>query len=132
MRVSSSKPYVMGLVCTAVLSATLLIVVRTRDALLPLALAGSMVVFGLIALNWKVVYRRGNEYRVSTLFYSEIVTVDDVCMTVRNPGPIWTRLRIHLRRPARFGWMISFVPSNRFYSGDFGASRPQSKDGLRN
>ena len=112
MRVSSSKPYIIALVCTAIISAPLLTMVHARDGLLPLVLAAPMIALGLIALNWKVVYRRGNEYRVSTLFYSEVVTVDDVCMTVRNPGPIWTRIRIHLRRPARFGWMITYVPAN--------------------
>jgi hypothetical protein len=112
MRVSSSKPYIIALVCTAILSVTLLFMVRTRDALLPLVPAAPMIALGLIALNWKVVYRRGNEYRVTTLFHSEVVTVDDVCMTVKNPGPIWTRIRIHLRRPSRFGWMITYVPAN--------------------
>ena len=112
MRISSSKPYIIALVCTAIISVTLLIMVGARDSLLPLVLAGPLIALGLIALNWKVVYRRGNEYRVSTLFYTELVTVDDVCMTVKNPGPLWTRIRIHLRRPARFGWMITYVPAN--------------------
>lgn len=39
----------------------------------------------------------------------EIVTVDDVCMIVTKAGPSWKRLRIHLGRPARFGWALSFV-----------------------
>ena len=112
MRVSSSKPYIIALVCTAIISLSFLIMVRARDSLVPLVLVGAIFALGLIALNWKVVFRRGNEYRVSTLFYSEIVTVDDVCMTVKNPGPLWTRIRIHLRRPARFGWMITYVPAN--------------------
>jgi hypothetical protein len=109
MRVSSSKPYI---VCIAIISLTLLIMVLARDSLWPLVLAGPTIALGLMALNWKVVYRRGNEYRVSTLFYTEVVTVDDVCMTVKNSGPIWTRIRIHLRRPTRFGWMITYVPAN--------------------
>jgi hypothetical protein len=83
----------------------------TTEAL-PLTTATFAVGIGLIALTCKVVQKRGNEYRVSTLFYNEVVTVDDVCMTVTKPGPFWTRLRIHLRRPARFGWMISFVSAD--------------------
>jgi hypothetical protein len=79
--------------------------------MLPLVVAGITVATGLIALNCKVVHKRGNEYRISTLLYSEVVTVDDVCMTVTKPGPFWPRFRIHLRRPARFGWAISFVPT---------------------
>jgi hypothetical protein len=70
------------------------------------------VAMGVMALNCKVVHRRGTEYRVVTLLYAEVVSFEDVCMTVSNPGWLWTSLRIHLCRPARCGWRISFVPAN--------------------
>jgi hypothetical protein len=110
-RVSSFKPHLAGVLVVGTLSACLLGLLRSHNDAWPLITAGTAIALGLIALNCKVVYQRGNEYRVSTLFYSEFVKVDDVCMTVTNPGPLWTRFRIHLRRPARFGWMVSFVPA---------------------
>lgn len=96
-----------------------MILFRGSNEAFPLVAGGSAIAFGLIALNCKTVHQRGRDYRVSTLFYSELVRVDEVCMTVRNPGPLWTRCRIHLRRPARFGWMVSFVPA---------AAKPQPGD----
>ena len=110
-RISSFKPQVVWGTLTCAISACLLILVREQTNALFLVVSGTIVAIGLIALNCKVIHRRGGEYRVSTLFYSETVRSDDVCMTVKNPGPLWTRLRIHLTKPARFGWMISFVPA---------------------
>lgn len=83
---------------------------------MPLITGGASVALGLIALTTRVVHRRGDDYRVSTLFYSEVATVDEVCMTVTKKGTVWTRFRIHLRRPARFGWTITFVPTNEALS----------------
>jgi hypothetical protein len=112
-RVSSLKPYVIGLLLIGIAAACLIRLLPEHDAVIPLVTAGISIAAGLMALNWKVVHQRGNDYRITTLYYSEVVTVDDVCMTVKNPGPFWTRLRVHLRRPARFGWMISFVPAHK-------------------
>jgi len=111
-RVSSFKPYLAGFLLTAAVSVCLMIILREHSSALPLIIAGTVVALGLVAMNSKVIYKRGSEYRITTLFYSEVVTIDDVCMTVTNPGTLWTRSRIHLRRPARFGWMVSFVPAS--------------------
>lgn len=111
-RVSSFKPQLAAAFLAVIGLCSLIFLLHERKELLPLVVTGITVATGLIALNCKVVHKRGNEYRISTLFYSEMVTVDDVCMTVTKTGPFWLRLRIHLRRPARFGWTISFVPIN--------------------
>jgi hypothetical protein len=110
-RVSSFKPHLVTvlLVAVAVCASIALLESRNKTSLIA---GGTTVVLGLIALTSKIVHRRGNDYRISTLFYSEITTVDDVCMTVTKRGPLWIRFRIHLRRPARFGWTITFVPTD--------------------
>ena len=92
-RVSSFKPYLAGVLLTAIVSALSMFLLRGHNGAWPLITAGCAVILGLIALNWKVVHQRGNEYRVATLFSEEVVTVEDVCMTVTNPGRFWTRLR---------------------------------------
>ena len=124
-KVSSSKPFVIGLLATGILAGFLISLLADQDALLPLVAAGAALVTGVIALNWKVIHRRGADYRITTFFYSEVVTVDDVCMTVRNPGPFWTRVRIHLRRPARFGWRFSFVPADQSFNHNAAAKEPR-------
>jgi len=128
-RVSSFKPYVAGLLLTGIVAVCMLLVFRKGDARLLLVASGVIIATGLIALNWKVVHQRGNHYRITTLFYTEEVTVDDVCMMVRNPRPLWTQMRIHLRRPARFGWMISFTPADRSpYDLEAGAPPAQCRE----
>lgn len=128
-RVSSPKPYLFGLLLTGIVAACLLAAMREHEVVWPLTAAGTMIATGLLALNWKVVHKRGNDYRVATLFYSEVVTVDDVCMTVTHPGRLWTRFRIHLRRPARFGWMISFVPVDKSFNNNVAAPNPPHRRG---
>ena len=111
-RVSSIKPQIVAvlLVITAVCSS--IVWLGASNDLIPVIAGCTTIATGLIALTRKVVHRRGSDYRISTLFYSEVATVDDVCMTVTKTGPVWTRLHIHLRRPARFGWTISFLPTD--------------------
>lgn len=109
-RVSSCKPYVIPSSVVLGLALVVLLVWGGEEIVRFAVIAGVIVFLGLLALNVRIVHKRGNVYRVSTLFYSEAVTVDDVCLTVKKPGPLWTWFRIHLRKPARFGWSISFVP----------------------
>lgn len=109
-RVSSFKPQLVTVLLAAIAMCASIILFELRNP--PMIAAGTTVAMGLIALTSKVVHRRGNDYRISTLFYSEVATVDDVCMTVTKRGPLWTRFRIHLRRPVRFGWTVTFVPTN--------------------
>lgn len=114
-RVSSFKPQLVAVLLVAIavwMTMSLLVSRNDLAPLVPIITGGAAVAFGVTALSSKVVHRRGNDYRISTLFYSEVATVDDVCMAVTKPGPLWTRLRIHLRRPARFGWTITFVPTD--------------------
>jgi hypothetical protein len=109
-RVSSLKPQLFALSTVVAGACVSFSLTETRIEWITLVAGGIAVAAGLIALTSKVVHKRGNEYRISTMYYSEIVTVDDVCMTVTKAGPCWKRIRIHLRRPARFGWALSFVP----------------------
>jgi hypothetical protein len=111
-RVSSFKPQVVTVLLAVIAVCTSIFLLESQNNAVPLITGGTTVALGLIALTSKVVHRRGNDFRVSTLFYSEVATVDEVCMTVTKPGPIWTRFRIHLRRPTRFGWTITFVPTD--------------------
>lgn len=66
------------------------------------ALAGFMA--------WKCVRYGNRHYVVSDFFKSETISFDDVCMVVNSHGFLWNTARIHLRRPSRFGWTVSFVP----------------------
>jgi hypothetical protein len=119
-RVSSFKPQIAAVLLVAAAASVFSVLLDDSKEAFALAAGALAAGTGLIALACKVVHRRGNDYRISTLFYSEVVTVDDVCMTVTKPGPFWMCFRIHLRRPARFGWMISFVP----VGGEVGLSAP--------
>ncbi len=110
-RVSSFKPQLAAALLAVIGLCSMIVLLQDAKEMVPLVVAGIIVATGLIALNCKVIHKRGNEYRISSLFYSEVVTVDDVCMTVTKHGPFWPQIRIHLRRPARFGWTISFVPT---------------------
>jgi hypothetical protein len=110
-RVSSFKPQVVTVLLAVIAACASVVLLDSHHNAVPLITGGTTVALGLIALTSKIVHRRGNDYRISTLFYSEVATVDDVCMTVTKTGPLWTRFRIHLRRPARFGWTITFVPT---------------------
>lgn len=115
-RVSSFKPYLAAALVICAISISALVCWGGSENSFPLITGCSLVAFGLIALQAKVVYRRHDEYRVATLFHLETVTLEDICMTVKNPRPFWTILRIHLNRPTRFGWAISFVPLPTFYN----------------
>ena len=111
-RVSSFKPQIVAALVLVIAFCSSFVLMEAQSDLIPLIAGGSSVAAGLIALTSKVVHRRGNDYRITTLFYSEVASVNDVCMTVTKPGPIWTKFRIHLRRPARFGWTVTFVPTD--------------------
>jgi hypothetical protein len=110
-RISSFKPQLAAMLIIAMVAFVAGALAGRESNAVPIITGGILIAIGFLALTSKVVHRRGNEHRISTLLYSEVVTVDDICMTVTNPGPFWTRCRIHLRRPARFGWRVSFVPT---------------------
>lgn len=109
-RISSCKPYLAGNLLIAAIALGALVLWRKESDFLPLMGGCVVVAAGLLALTFKVVHQCGDIYRVTTLFYVETISRDDVCLMVTRPGPFWTYLRIHLRRPARFGWAVSFVP----------------------
>jgi len=74
---------------------------------LGLALAGVSLT---AAQMWKRVQLGKRHYVVSNFFKSEAIAFHDVCMVVEAPGVFWKTVRIHLRRPSRFGWEVAFVP----------------------
>lgn len=123
-RVSSFKPCFLAVLLTGFASACLMVLLRKYHEAVLLITAGTAIGFGVIALNCKVVHRRGNEYRITTLFYSEVVKAEDVCMTITHPGPFWTRFRIHLKRPARFGWRVSFISADEAFRKTGGKASP--------
>jgi hypothetical protein len=82
---------------------------------IPWALFGLGTAHALVALagfvTWKHVRCGDDHYIVSDLFKSETISFSDVCMVVEARGFLWNTVRIHLCRPSRFGWGISFVPT---------------------
>ena len=66
-RVSSFKPPLVGFLVTAIISSCLVVSFDDQNSSLPLIATGTVVALGLIALNCKVVQKRGSEYRISTL-----------------------------------------------------------------
>ena len=110
-RISSFKPYVAGAVSTFAAALCALVLWHGTPEIVAIVIGVASVAFGLIALTCKVVHRRGPEYQVSSAFFSERIAAHDICMVVTKPGPLWTSIRIHLRRPIRFGWVVSFVPA---------------------
>lgn len=60
---------------------------------------------------WKQVWRGERHYMVSNLFKSEVISFDDVCLVVEARGLIWNTVRVHFKRPTRFGWDVNFVPA---------------------
>ena len=111
-RISSFKPYVAGAVGTFLTALFALVLWHGRPEVVAIVIGTASVAFGLIALTCKVVHSRGGEYRISTAFFSETIGARDICMVVTKPGPLWTSIRIHLRRPIRLGWVVSFVPTH--------------------
>ena len=53
-----------------------------------------------------------SNYVVSDFFTTETIAFNDVCMVVEAPGPFWDSVRIHLCRPSRFGWAVSYIPAS--------------------
>lgn len=73
------------------------------------ALHAAVVVVG--CAMWKNVERGDGHFVVSDLFRSETVAFEDVCLIVEAKGFVWKRSRLHFNRPTKFGWGISFVPT---------------------
>ncbi|ODU23765.1 MAG: hypothetical protein ABS95_03180 [Verrucomicrobia bacterium SCN 57-15] len=82
-----------------------------RNSLALVSVAGiASVSIGVLILACKQVHRRGEEYRVGTLFHQEIIPSDDICMIVQSSLLGLPLRRIHLRKPTRFGWVVSYMP----------------------
>jgi len=79
-------------------------------ALFALGIAHALVAMAGFA-TWKHVRCGEDHYIVSDIFKSETISFNDVCMVVEARGFLWNTARIHLCRPSRFGWGISFVPT---------------------
>jgi hypothetical protein len=76
------------------------------------ALGGTCAFVGLTGfVSSKCVRCGASHYVVSDLFTSETIPFNDVCLVVEAPGFLWQLVRIHLRRPSRFGWAVSYVPA---------------------
>src|SRR5690349_14205277 len=88
-RVSSFKPQVAAVLLVAAAASVFSVLLEDSTEAVALVAGALAAVSGSIALACKVVHRRGREYRVSTLFYSEVVAVEDVCLTVTKPGLFW-------------------------------------------
>ncbi len=92
-RVSSVKPQVLPTLGTAMACVRLMLLLREQETALPLASTATLVTPGLMRLIRKAKHKCGNEDRISTLFHSEVVIVDGVCMSVIGPGAFWHRFR---------------------------------------
>ncbi len=75
-----------------------------------LGIANAFVALATL-MTWKQVWSGERHYVASSLFKSETISFDDVCMVLEARGLIWNTVRIHFNRPTRFGWGISFVPA---------------------
>jgi hypothetical protein len=78
-----------------------------------LMLGGAHVAIAVVAsLAWQRVRRGPTYYVVSDPFRSERIGFGEVCLMVNAPGLMWNRTRMHLVRPCRFGWSVTFVPES--------------------
>lgn len=79
-----------------------------------LVMAGIGVFDGLAAVAvgtfWKNVRVGRNGFTISDLFRSEEVSFEDVCLLVPGRGLFGNVMRVHFRRPTRFGWGVGYVP----------------------
>lgn len=115
-RISSLKPQI-AVVLATIISATffgasaqqMFVFNRVPWILLTLGGGHALVALAGFAL-WKRVDAATEHYVVSDFTKSERISFEDVCMVVRGQGLIWKSVRIHFRRPTRFGWSVSYVP----------------------
>jgi hypothetical protein len=116
-RISSLRPHIV--VFLAVLASAVALSSALRQAIssghMPWAMLALGAAHGVVALAgfmaWKRVRRGARHYVVSDLFKSEAISFDDVFRVTEARGFLWKTVRIHLRRPSRFGWDVSFVPA---------------------
>jgi len=59
---------------------------------------------------WKRVQSGAGHYVISDFVKSERIPFENVCMVVQSHGLIWESIRIHFRRPTRFGRSVAYVP----------------------
>ncbi len=79
-----------------------------------LVMAGIGIIDGLAAVVagtlWKSVRVGRSGLTISDLFRSEEVSFGDVCLLVPSRGLFGNVMRVHFRRPTRFGWGVGYVP----------------------
>lgn len=116
-RISSRRPQFVVLLAAlgsvVAISATLqtlLVIGQMSWVLFVLGIANVFVTLATL-LTWKQVWSSERHYVVSSLFRSETIPFDDVCMVLEARGLIWNTIRVHFNRPTRFGWVVSFVPA---------------------
>ncbi|MGV3773243.1 MAG: hypothetical protein ACO1QB_10110 [Verrucomicrobiales bacterium] len=111
MRVSSWKPF--GILLGSLCLTTAMLGWILKGASSPtrwVALSGMIAFLLLAASRVKIIYKKENEYKLATLFWSETISPHDICMIVSKRGVFWTSMRIHVTKPTRLGWVVSFVP----------------------
>lgn len=115
-RISSRRPQFVVLL--AALGSVIAIIASLQTLLVTRQMPWVMFALGIVnafvalaaLMAWKQVWGGERHYVVSSLFKSETISFDDVCMVLEARGLIWNTIRIHFNRPTRFGWGISFVP----------------------
>jgi hypothetical protein len=116
-RISSRRPQFVVLL--AALGSVIAVSATLQTKIVSGQMSWAMVALGnanaFVALatlmTWKQVWSGERHYVVSSLFKSETISFDDVCMVLEARGLIWNTVRIHFNRPTHFGWGISFVPA---------------------
>lgn len=115
-RISSRKPDIaIGLatliaaICFGAASKQLLASNEVPWILLTLGIGHLLVALAGVAL-WKRVQSDAGHYVISDFIKSERIPFENVCMVVQSHGLIWESIRIHFRRPTRFGRSVAYVP----------------------
>lgn len=79
--------------------------------LLLLGIAAAQMGAAVIAFKtWKCVWKKGDTLIVSDGFKTELLSGDDIVMSVARTSLFGKRVRVHLNRPTRFGWHFQFIP----------------------
>ena len=115
-RISSLKPQVLAVLTALVAAGAAIFALspmsseRSSRMSAAIAFVHTFVAIATIT-TWKNVRYRDRNYVVSDLFKSESISSQDVCLAVEARGLLWNAVRIHFKRPTRFGWHISFIPA---------------------
>jgi len=115
-RISSRKPQMVVVLATMIAAISLGAATKQLLAsnhvpwtLLTLGIGHLLVSLAGFAM-WKHVHSDAEHYVVSDFIKSERIPFENVCMVVQTRGLIWKSIRIHFRRPTRFGRSVSYVP----------------------